>query len=412
VIYFSFAALPLFGLGQALIPITDVSRRRTSFFLLAVYVASGLALLMTTCFLGLRRYLRQRRLRMPAAMTSVWLICGVTLIVLLLGAGALIPRPQAEYALFDWQTITGGEKSASKNAVKGDSPGKGEGRGGDSPDKSDASNKASDNKGKGKEQGKDGGDGGEQKGKGEPGGDKGEGQKGSSQDKSKGGDGDKDGKDGRADKNNRQGSPQDGGKPREASQEGRSKSPLLESMSSGIGKILKWIVFVIVGLVTLGVVVFAVIRFLANFTGWAARLLEAWSRFWNRLFSGQKRKKASNVAATAQALARPPRPFSSYHNPFRLGQHWTPFELCCYTFAAFEARTRELGVARLRGETPLEHAERLGAEIPDLENDARRLALIYARGLYGQAELPPAINAVLEEVWERMEAGAGQSVAV
>ncbi|NOZ40919.1 MAG: hypothetical protein GXP24_11940, partial [Planctomycetes bacterium] len=61
VLYFSLAALPLFGIGQKWIPAGDVGRRQYAFGLLAVYVAAGLTLLVTTSFLGLRRYLRQRR---------------------------------------------------------------------------------------------------------------------------------------------------------------------------------------------------------------------------------------------------------------------------------------------------------------------------------------------------------------
>ena len=41
-----------------------------------IYVASGLGLLLTTSFLGLRRYLRQRRLEMPVTMAPVWLLLG------------------------------------------------------------------------------------------------------------------------------------------------------------------------------------------------------------------------------------------------------------------------------------------------------------------------------------------------
>ena len=41
VLYFSLAALPLFGIGQHWIPAGDVGRRRYAFGLLAVYVAAG-----------------------------------------------------------------------------------------------------------------------------------------------------------------------------------------------------------------------------------------------------------------------------------------------------------------------------------------------------------------------------------
>jgi len=55
VIYFSLAALPLFGLGQSLIPVEAEARRQYAFWLMTVYVGSGLGLLLTTSFLGMRR---------------------------------------------------------------------------------------------------------------------------------------------------------------------------------------------------------------------------------------------------------------------------------------------------------------------------------------------------------------------
>src|SRR5262249_51161999 len=64
IVYFSLAALPIFGFGQAFIPVANVASRRYAFVLLLVYVAAALGLLLTTSFLGLRRYLRQRRLEM------------------------------------------------------------------------------------------------------------------------------------------------------------------------------------------------------------------------------------------------------------------------------------------------------------------------------------------------------------
>ena len=69
-------------------------RRRYVFSLLLVYVASALALLVTTSFLGLRRYLRQRRVEMPAPMAANWVGIGAVLIVIVMLLAALIPRPQ------------------------------------------------------------------------------------------------------------------------------------------------------------------------------------------------------------------------------------------------------------------------------------------------------------------------------
>ena len=67
---FALATLPIFGLGQAILAVDDVERRSNVFWFMAIYVFSGLALLLTTCFLSLRRYLRQRNVEMPVKMTA------------------------------------------------------------------------------------------------------------------------------------------------------------------------------------------------------------------------------------------------------------------------------------------------------------------------------------------------------
>ena len=118
IVYFSLAALPLFGVGQLFIPTADVESRRDAFTLLLVYVASGLGLLLTTSFLGLRRYLRQRRVEMPASMATVWIASGAALIVALLLFAALLPRPAAEYAISKVPWSFGSpERESSKYAM-------------------------------------------------------------------------------------------------------------------------------------------------------------------------------------------------------------------------------------------------------------------------------------------------------
>ena len=99
VVYFSLAALPLFGIGQLLIPSGDSSARQYAFQLLFVYTASGLGLLLSTSFLGLRRYLRQRRQEMPLLMVNLWLGIGLVLIFAVMFVALLLPRPNAEYAI-------------------------------------------------------------------------------------------------------------------------------------------------------------------------------------------------------------------------------------------------------------------------------------------------------------------------
>lgn len=129
VVYFSLAALPLFGAGQLVIPSKDTAARAYGFSLVAVYVASALGLLLTTSFLGLRRYLRQRKLQMPAAMTRMWLAMGTGLALAIFCLALLLPQPQGEYsvtALVD--KVDTKLRAASRFAVVPGDRAKGEGR--------------------------------------------------------------------------------------------------------------------------------------------------------------------------------------------------------------------------------------------------------------------------------------------
>jgi len=127
VVYFSLAALPLFGIGQWFIPESDVMGRRRAFWLLVIYVAAGIGLLLTTSFLGLRRYLRQRRIEMPTRMANLWLGTGCVMIAALLVLAALLPRPSAEYAISQLPVRLGspeqhGSRKAPVNQDGADNP--------------------------------------------------------------------------------------------------------------------------------------------------------------------------------------------------------------------------------------------------------------------------------------------------
>ncbi len=90
--YLALAALPLFGLGQFLMrgdPQTWGGAQKY----LALYLFSSLSLLVTTSFLGLRRYLRQRQVEMPGDVTIAWLVGGLVIIASILGIAYLAPVP-------------------------------------------------------------------------------------------------------------------------------------------------------------------------------------------------------------------------------------------------------------------------------------------------------------------------------
>jgi hypothetical protein len=440
IVYFSLAALPLFGLGQALIPAEDVERRRTSFWLMIVYAGCGLGLLLTTCFLSLRRYLRQRRLRMPAAMTGVWLSAGGLLIAVLLLFGAVLPRPQAEYSLFSIAPAKSPKRDASKYAMKGGRPGQGKGQPG-----------AEDPQGK-KENADSGGDNGQQKG--ERGaatkqGQKGSGgqqgkssQKGDSQEQNNGqsqnsqnngqnqnkGDA-RSGRDQPAEKsdgkqargeNEQRGSSEQRQQRAEKESSERSSAASSSKMSPSalretvgrIARVLKWIVFVLLGLAVLFFVLRSGLQYFANFSEWARRLLEAWRNFWANLFGGQRQTVEHEQQSEPEEAVLRERPFASFHNPFTSGRRGlATAELIRYTFAAVQAWARERDLGRQVGETPLEFAGRVGAEVPALEKDLQRLAALYARAVYSRGGVPADSLEMLRQFWQRLETVAEQPLS-
>jgi hypothetical protein len=423
VVYFSLAALPMYGLGQSLIPAGELGRRRYTFWLLTVYVASGLGLLLTTCFLGLRRYLRQRRVHMPAAMTAAWLTMGGVLIALLLAAGALLPRPEAEYPLIDLRALTSQERGASRFATRGDTAGKGEGRPG-AGDKKGEQGAADGKGGKGQGEGKEKGDGGsgKEKGDGGQGKEKGDGAKGS------GGDKKADNRDAPDPKSADQPKPQTRDAQRKAaerksgektdtksesqSDSGNSSAPNpptpsgFASFFHTLAAVLKWVLFVAIALAVLFVLLRSFLQFLANFTGWAQNLLDSLRNFWDALFGRRGRARGAEPEAEPGAPpGPPPPPFHSFANPFATGGagRWPLRKLLGYTFAAFEAWARERGLGRHPGETPLEFADRVGGEVPGLEAQARAFAALYARSLYAAGGPPADALDTVRQFWDRLE---------
>ncbi len=116
VVYFSLAALPLFGIGGLFLPAGDLETKRRCFWLLVIYVASGLLLLLATSFLGLRKYLRQRRLEMPLEMAASWVGVGLVLVVATLVFASLLPRPSPEYSLAHLVDLEALDRQASRLA--------------------------------------------------------------------------------------------------------------------------------------------------------------------------------------------------------------------------------------------------------------------------------------------------------
>ena len=418
VVYFSLAALPLFGLGQSLISPDDAERRRATFMQMTVYVGSGLGLLVTTSLLGLRKYLRERGARIPNAMTFGWLGLGAGLIVMVLVVGAVLPRPHSETPLINISRASKEEMQASKNAMaKGGSTGKGEGTAGQKTEGDKNAKQSGESKEKGGADGKKGDGGGKGKDDG------GKGKDGEKKGEAKGDSKDKDGKqqNGKPENNKNDGEKKDGERKDSDKKDGDKKDDAKSSSSesppppsqifSQIAAFVKWVVWIVIVIAVIVGLVYFFLKFLAPFTAWAKNLLD-----WLKSLFAKKNRKAKSEdgeeIAAEKAIERPP-PFSEFPNPFADGsaKKKSLISLVEYSFAAMDSWAWDRETGRTPDETQNEFAARIGDEYPDLDEVGRKLANLYVRVLYSGEALPVESLATLIEFWRTIEMPIEAAVA-
>src|SRR5207248_8038931 len=104
-----------------------------------------------------------------------------------------------------------------------------------------------------------------------------------------------------------------------SSSEVSSAGSFFKSLLSDVAKLMKWIVFGLLITITLFFVLTGGLRYLANFTDWARRLLEALRLFWAGLFAVRLRGTvtADGTPGTAETTQVS---FDSFANPFRDGR--------------------------------------------------------------------------------------------
>jgi Domain of unknown function (DUF4129) len=394
VVWFSLAALPIFGLGQSLIPASESARRTFTFWLAAVYVTSGLGLLLTTNFLGLRRYLRQRKLSMPQPMTGVWLGLGAALVLGFVLVAALLPRPYSEMPVWDMKRAGSAARDASKNAQRSDGAGKGQGNAGEQSKAGDGKNTGP----KGDPGGK-GNDGKAKQGSGKK--KEGDGSGESKKDDS-GRDGDKNSDDEEdkqsQSKSDRNSDAKDGSK-----SDRRFPDTKLGNVLEKITTFLKWAFFILIGLIVIAFLFRGVLRHLGQFMPWARNLLDAlhawWARFW-----GKKEEVVTDVEIVP--VKPRPRPFTSFTNPFAdgTGEGRAVEELIEYSFTALESWAFDRNHPRRPDDTPLEFGSRLSNMFPGLQGQAQKLAVLVVRLAYANGTLPPEARQTLEFFWDHLTA--------
>ena len=427
--YFSLAALPIFGIGQFFLDKGDLAGRRWVFQLLVIYVAAALGLLLTTSFLGIRRYLNQRRLDLPLDMAAAWLAVGTAMIAALLLVGFLLPRPLPEYSIAEWvpeiksPARDPSQYSVGKEGTKKGEPGKGEG-------KRDDGKSGKNDQGRGSQPGKSGGEpGGKQpgeKGQGEKGqGEKGQGEKGgdpsgeqsqggeksSPADKSPSGEPSSGPKsppqNGQEKENGPPGTPKTGRESQPQSEPQQTQAPpppthppsppLFRQFMPSLADALNYLLF-------------AVILAAAAYYGYRHRefLREAWRKLlaelaelWAKLFG----RPASATKVTIPG-APPPLPpgFATFRDPFATGQaaKWSLAELVRYSFQALEAWGRERGNVRTEEQTPGEYAQAVAAAQPTVATEVQQLAALYGQVAYGPGAASAPAAEIVRRFWLRL----------
>ncbi|WP_254508083.1 DUF4129 domain-containing protein [Anatilimnocola floriformis] len=463
VVYFSIAALPLFGLGQWFMPANALDLRRRAFWLLVVYVAAGLSLLMATSFLSLRRYLRQRNQEMPGEMAAVWLGTGGAIIAILLVLASLLPRPIPEYSIthlapqiqspqqtasrWGWgsegakkknvnspQTATKGEVDPATK--QGSSQGKPTPNAQGAPAKNASGSSGTDGKNSGGQsqsnsQTKSGSQqndskqssGNQSSNSKQPANSSGE-QKPQPQQNNQPSNeannqtrsnpqqqpnnSDKKSSSNPSTANPPQQTPTSNPPPRSTPPDSQATPPLPNEVQVPQKNYLQqaWnMVFTYLTYVLKWVFYLLVIGVVAYYA-WQHRewLLAAWQQLLKELrelWAKWFGQKPTTTSAVATALPPPPKRFAEYADPFSSGlaARWTLAELVRYTFEALEARGREQNCPRGNDQTPLEYAAAVGQVEPGFAGEVHSLADLYGQLAFAGGNSSPQSTLLLQQLW-------------
>ena len=360
VIYFSLGALPVFGLGQALMPKQDVAGRQYGFYLLVAYLGAVLGLLLITSFLGLRRYLRQRHLNMPPAMAANWLSTGAILGVGILAGCLLLPLPSASWTLGSMIDRLGDRPAHTTNERgSGNTPG----------------NKLNDKDGtasRPQNQGASGSNAAEPR-----------------PDASKPSSAES--KPDQSQTATASQRPGDGARP-EGVPRPLSRLPVREVL-----QFLRMVIYV--ALLVLGV------RVLIRSRQWLLKaLLEFWHSLrdlWNSIFGGRAGDAPVGVPAVAsgRACSR-----AALKDPFASGAaaQMSIEDLIVDSFNGMESWAEAHHFGRHPEQTPFEFAEQIAREAPDLAHEAEEVTRLYVQVAYAKAAALPASRTMLEILWSKM----------
>lgn len=359
VVYFSLAALPLFGIGQMLLPGGDLAARRAGFAYLFTYMAAAFGLLLVTSFLGLRRYLRQRHLQMPMAIAFGWVRFGVCVAAFVLIAALLLPRPGVAGA---WMTLRHQVDyrlhQASDFAMRFSPHGTGQGRSGNEPSNTNPQNNPT--------------------AKSQP-------QNQTSSGKA----------------------PSPGNQHSGQSQNPPPQPPVSTPFANPFYNWFKILFFILLALL----VAWWIFRQRSLILQAIRSIIASIADFFRNLFGFRFSRKPAVAAANQKNQIR--RPFSAFQNPFLTGkeQSWTQTQLILYSYEALRAWAEEHGVEPRPEQTAREFCLELGQSFPEIKSELKHLSLLYGRTAYGAEQLANQNVEPLKELWRYFYAGGERSFA-
>jgi hypothetical protein len=360
VVYFSLVALPLFGIGQMLLPSGDTGSRRAGFAFLFVYMAAAVGLLLTTSFLGLRRYLRQRHLKMPGIIAFGWLKFGAGVAGLVLATALLLPRPGINDT---WQTLRYHVdyqlRRASAYATRINPHGAGRGRPDGETQKSDDSKDQTSAP--------------------------------QSQEDKPQTTGNRQQNQTPADRN--VGTPDQASPP-------EPSGPIPMDRAGGF---YRWFraLFLLAGAILIS---WWVIRQRDLILQIARSFLAALAQFFRDLFqfgSLVKRTRAKREERTPRQ-----HPFAAYLSPFLTGKDksWTAEQLILYSYEALQAWAVEQGIQSQPQQTAREFCLLLGETFPDAAAELNRLSFLYGHAAYGNAVPAGCDLEPVKKLWRYLSA--------
>lgn len=439
VVYFSVLALPLFGIGQLFLP-ADPESRRTGFEFLLLYLAAALSLLMTTSFLGMRRYLRQRFVEMSAPIAVGWVRFGVLLAAAVLILALVFPRPGATST---WHNITyhisHKPHHASPYAIVFNAPGEGEGAptqhpteqtgsgtdshhgtsGGGTQNTQNPGNQST-TPGNSGQSGQGGGGGqsghGGESGGGTGGGGGGSGERPPANQKiphandpfpngaeSDGGnapvhanDDGKEPQDGNGNGHSGPGQPGNQSHPNPTTVQKPNAVPQQQPIPQPQQKPgakephqIDWqrLLLILFLIALTALLVWLVVRYRRVIAHAFRSFVAAVREFFQKLFSFRRRKRPA--PGQLPLPAPPPQPFSTFENPFLTGNvtSWPPKRLILYTYEAIRGWAKDQRIETKPQETPREFCMRLCQYFPDFAPDLERFSYLYGYAAFAD-ELP------------------------